>query len=293
MADYQVRLDIFEGPMDLLVFLIRKNEIDIYDIPIALIADQYMQYITAAGIQDLEQAGDFLLLAATLLQIKSRMLLPRPQGEDEEFEDPRTELVEKIVEYLQFKEIAEHMRRLEELSQRRSERGLNEVELLTAQEGQDSEGPQIEATISDLMLAFGRFLNRKPEAPPPVHRVVREKISTAQRVLLIRNLLLKKRRVLLSDLVPDGSSRMMLVVTIVALLEMAKQGEIRVEQADNFGNLWVARGRKRRTEENESGAPEPRDGFASDNGGVTAVEETAQESPLDGDSRTGESDSDG
>jgi len=279
MADYQVRLEVFEGPMDLLVFLIRKNEIDIYDIPIALIADQYMQYITDAGIQDLEQAGDFLLLAATLLQIKSRMLLPRPVGEDEEYEDPRTELVEKIVEYLQFKEIAEHMRRLEELSQRRSERGLNELELLSAEEGADqSEGPQIDATINDLMLAFSRFLNRKPPAPPPVHRVVREKISTAQRVTLIRRLLSQKRRILLSDLFPEGGSRMLLVVTIVALLEMAKQGEIKVEQADNFGNLWVLRGKKRPVEGNTGAEGETSNGFAPDG----EEEASGQDSPSSG-----------
>ena len=167
------------------------------------------------------------------------------------------------------------------------------MELLTAQEGQDSEGPQIEATISDLMLAFGRFLNRKPEAPPPVHRVVREKINTAQRVLLIRNLLLKKRRVLLSDIVPDGSSKMLLVVTIVALLEMAKQGEIRVEQADNFGDLWVARGRKRKTGETDSGAAEPRNGFVSGDEGLAAEGGSERDALSDGDSRTGESDSDG
>jgi segregation and condensation protein A len=134
MEDYQVRLEFFEGPMDLLVYLIRKNDIDIYDIPIALIADQYLDYVTRIETLNLEKAGDFLLMAATLLQIKSRMLLPGPEIEGEEFADPRTELVEKILEYMQFKEIAEKMRCLEDLSGSQAERGFSEVEFYRAQE---------------------------------------------------------------------------------------------------------------------------------------------------------------
>ncbi|MEA1996973.1 MAG: segregation/condensation protein A, partial [Gemmatimonadota bacterium] len=138
MKDYQVRLDFFEGPMDLLVYLIRKHEIDIYDIPIALIADQYLKYVSMIEASlDLEKAGDFLLMAATLLQIKSRMLLPGSETEGEEYEDPRTELVEKILEYMQFKEIADHMRRLENVSVSQAERGLSEVELYRMEAGED------------------------------------------------------------------------------------------------------------------------------------------------------------
>ena len=259
MADYQVRLECFEGPMDLLVYLIRKNEIDIYDIPIALIADQYMEFITANGIMDLEQAGDFLLLAATLLQIKGRMLLPRPEGAEEDYEDPRTELVEKIVEYLQFKEIAEHMRQLEALSQKQAERGFSELSLHQAEEDQQ-EDPQVEATISDLILAFSRFLNRTPQ-PEPVHRVVREKITSAQRAAEIRRLLVQKKKVLLSELVQAGATRLFLVVTVVALLEMAKQGEILVEQADLFSDIWIAARRRRKPGgKSEGGAGEPASG---------------------------------
>lgn len=237
MEEYQVRLDIFEGPMDLLVYLIRKNEIDIYDIPIAILADQYLEYVAEIERLNLEKAGDFILMAATLLQIKSRMLLPRPEGEDEEWEDPRMELVEKIVEYMQFKEVAEHMRHLEDTSSRQAERGFSEVELYSSQ---DNEEVQIDATINELILAFGRLLLKTP-VPEPVHRVIREKISSAQRVFTIRKILAEKRKVIFSDLVPEGSSRLFIVVTLVALLEMAKGGEIRVEQNESFSELWIAR----------------------------------------------------
>jgi len=237
MEDYQVHLDVFEGPMDLLVYLIRKNEIDIYDIPIALVAGQYLEYVARIEKLNLEKAGDFLLMAATLLQIKSRMLLPRPEGEDEEWEDPRTELVEKIVEYLQFKEVAEHMRRLEETSQRQAERGFSELEMFRRTEEQE---PEIDATVNELILAFGRLLLKNLE-PEPVHRVTREKISSARRIRDIRELLARKRRILFSDLLDERSSRMFIVVTLVALLEMAKGGEIKVDQADIFGQLWIAR----------------------------------------------------
>lgn len=200
MEEYQVRLDIFEGPMDLLIYLIRQQEIDIYDIPIALLADQYLEYITGIENLNLEKAGDFLLMAATLLQIKSRMLLPRPEGEEWEWEDPRTELVEKIVEYMQFKEIAEHMRRLEELSSRQAERGFSEVELYSCQE----EEVQIDATVNELILAFGRLLLKKPP-PEPVHHILREKISTARRAGEIREMLRQTRRLIFFDLVPQGA----------------------------------------------------------------------------------------
>lgn len=240
MEEYQVRLDIFEGPMDLLVYLIRQHEIDIYDIPIALLADQYMEYVTRIENLNLEKAGDFLLMAATLLQIKSRMLLPRPEGEDEEWEDPRTELVEKIVEYMQFKEIAEHMRRLEKLSSTQAERGFSEVELHSSQE----EEIQIDATVNELILAFSRLLLKEPP-PEPVHHVLREKISTTRRVEEIRKMLARRRRLVFSDLVPEGSGRFFIVVTLVALLEMTREREIKIEQTDTFSQLWIVKKRLR------------------------------------------------
>jgi segregation and condensation protein A len=241
MDDYQVRLDVFEGPMDLLVYLIRKHEIDIYDIPIALLADQYLEYVTRIEQLDLESAGDFLLLASTLLQIKSRMLLPRPAEEGEDWEDPRRELVEKIVEYMQFKEIAEHMRRLEDDSARRAERGWSEVEYFRRDEALE---PEIDATVNELILAFGRLLVREPP-PEPVHAIAREKVSAARRVRAIRRLLSEKKRVPFEELVSENSNRMFIVVTLVALLEMAKGGEIKVDQADTRGQLWIARRRLR------------------------------------------------
>ena len=245
MEDYQVHLEIFEGPMDLLVYLIRKHEIDIYDIPIAMLAEQYLEYVARIEKLDLERAGDFLLMASTLLAIKSRMLLPRGDVDDEDWEDPRRELVEKIVEYMQFKEIAGHMRRLEDDSTRRAERGWSEVEYFRRSEELE---PEIDATVNELILAFGRLLLRKPP-PEPVHRVAREKVSSSKRVQDIRRLLGEKKRVLFQDLVPESSSRMFIVVTLVALLEMAKRSEIMVDQADSFGQLWIARRKLKPVEE--------------------------------------------
>jgi segregation and condensation protein A len=264
MEEYQVRLDIFEGPMDLLVYLIRQQEIDIYDIPIALLADQYLEYVTRIENLNLEKAGDFLLMAATLLQIKSRMLLPRPEGEEGEWEDPRTELVEKIVEYMQFKEIAEHMRRLEELSSRQAERGFSEVDLYSYQE----EGIQIDATVNELILTFGRLLLKKPP-PEPVHHLLREKISTVRRAGEIREMLRQARRLIFSDLVPEGSSRSFIVVTLVALLEMAKGREIKIEQTDPFSQLWIVRKRLKSATVNGGDKPEepPKDQAGTDSAG--------------------------
>jgi len=242
MTDYQVSLDVFEGPMDLLVYLIRKNEIDIYDIPIALITDRYLSYIEQTEIMDLEKAGDFLLMAATLLRIKSRMMLPGEPIEGEEYEDPRTELVEKIIEYLQFKEIAEHMLALEKSGLSQAERGFSELDLQS--EDQD---PQVEATVNELILAFGQLMLKGPP-PEPVHQVEREQISATERIREIRRMLKKKGRLLFSDLVAGRPGRRFLVVTLVALLEMARRGEIIVEQDDLFSEVWIARRRGRRAE---------------------------------------------
>lgn len=245
MADYRVRLDVFEGPMDLLVYLIRKNEIDIYDIPIALIADQYNSFLEQIDVLDLEKAGEFLLMSATLLQIKSRMLLPGPVDEEGEYEDPRTELVEKILEHMQFSEIAEQMRSLEHQSLNRAERGYSELEALeTAREGGDA-GPLIEATVNELIMAFGRLLVRAAE-PEPVHRVEREQISVAERTREILGMLKGRGKLLFSDLLDQGSSRLRVVVTLVALLEMARRGELAVEQSDVFSELWIARRRRKK-----------------------------------------------
>ena len=269
MSDYQVRLDVFEGPMDLLVYLIRKNEIDIYDIPIALITDQYLSYIDQIEVINLEKAGDFLLMAATLLQIKSRLLLPGEAAEDEEYEDPRTELVEMIIEYMQFKEIAEHMRALEKSSISRAERGFSELGSQSADQDAD---PEIEATVSELILAFGRLMLKGPP-PEPVHRIEPERVSTAERTAEIRRMLRKKGRVLFSDLVVKGTSRMLLVVTLVALLEMARKNEIVVEQGELFSEIWIARRRGRKSAAAPSKAP---DGKTP---GSVAEKQTGQSGP--------------
>ncbi len=261
MDDYQVHLDVFEGPMDLLVYLIRKHEIDIYDIPIAMLAKQYLEYLGRIEKLDLEHAGDFVLMASTLLRIKSRMLLPRDDIEDEDWEDPRRELVEKIVEYMQFKEIAGHMRRLEDDSTRQAERGWSEVEYFRRSEELE---PEIDATVNELILAFGRLMLRKPP-PEPVHKVAREKISSAMRVKAIRKLLSEKKRVLFADLVPEDSSRMFVVVTLVALLELAKRHEILVDQADSFGQLWIARRKLKPVEEPLEEDFDPDDSAAAGN----------------------------
>jgi len=272
MADYQVQLDVFEGPMDLLVYLIRKNEIDIYDIPIALITDQYLSHIDRIEAMDLEKAGDFLLMAATLLQIKSRMLLPREAAEEEEYEDPRTELVEKIIEYLQFKEIAEHMRALEKLSLSQAERGFSELE-----QHSEEQDPQVEATINELILAFGRLLVKGPP-PEPVHRVERERLSTGKRTEEIRRMLSKKGRVLFSDLLAGRTSRMFLIVTLVALLEMARRREIVVEQGELFTEIWIAR-RKRKSAQSKASDKKTKD--------PAAVKESEEPVPDERDSSDG------
>ena len=236
---HTVRLESldFEGPLDLLVYLVQKNEVDIWDIPIALITEQFMAYVDAMTPERLEAAGDFLLMAATLLRIKSQMLLPRPELDDEdELEDPRRELVLKIIEYQQFREIADHLRDHE--SDRRLEfaRGWREA-VEEEPDGPVDPDPERRASLSDLLRAFA-LLMRQQARDRSVH-LEPIRVTIEEKVRYVRELLERRGRTTFAELFVPGEPRSHWIVTFVALLEMVREGEIRLRQGDAFGELHV------------------------------------------------------
>lgn len=225
----------FEGPLDLLLYLVRKNEVDIWDIPIARITEQFLAYLERMTADRLEEAGDFMLMAATLLRIKSRMLLPRPEDDDEEMEDPRRELVLRILEYQQFREIADHLREHEAGRRLLFAKGYREA----LEEGLErpEPAPGRRASLSDLLRAFAEVM-RQAEAER-IHRLEPIAVSIEEKAAFVRDRLRREGRVTFRELFVPGEPRAHWIVTFVALLEMVREGEVRLRQGDAFGEIHV------------------------------------------------------
>ena len=235
---YAVRLDgvDFEGPLDLLLFLIRKNEIDVHDIPIALVTDQFLAYLETMDPSQLEAAGEFLAMAATLLRIKTRMLLPAPHEPDaEDLEDPRSELVARILEYQQVRELARDLRQREVEAARQHPRGaLDPVEAAPAPVAEE---PERRVTLKDLLRAFAAALAARPAEA--VHRIEPIRVTLEDRLRHVREVLAARGSALFHELFPANASRLELVVTLVALLEMVRAGEVVLRQDAVFDEIAV------------------------------------------------------
>ncbi|MDZ7264429.1 MAG: segregation/condensation protein A, partial [candidate division KSB1 bacterium] len=191
---YRVKLQNFEGPLDLLLFLIKKNEVDIYDIPIAEITRQYLEYVEIIKLLDLESASEFILLAATLIRIKAKMLLPRPQPEEEEGPDPRLELVTRLLEYKRFKELAFKLSEYEEQQSGLFPRGsFVEQELETETSVELTE----ELTLFSLISAFKQVIDRLPKET--YHHVEVIQISIEEQIEYILNTLARARQISFFD----------------------------------------------------------------------------------------------
>lgn len=229
---YRVELDeIFEGPMDLLVHLIRKNELDIYDIPIALITEQYLQYIEWMQAMNIDYAGDFLLMASTLTQLKSRMLLPIHDGEDEA-EDVLQEITRPLVEYLQMKSAADELVERNLLGENTFIRNPDRGEFLT---GSDDEFVKI--GLFELIDAFQKILERIPDE----HRVDMraDEISVKDKIAQIIDILEAKESITFLELFSDIPDKHEIIVTFLAILEMVKLTLIRIFQHVQTGVIRI------------------------------------------------------
>lgn len=227
---YHVKLEAYEGPLDLLLYLIKRDEVDIWDIPIAQIAGEYLEYINMMKLLDLDVIGEFLVMAATLMKIKSRMLLPQEEAIEEEIEDPRSELVEQLLEYEMYKERAKTFKELEE----------TQSKLFTRPPaGIPASEPTFEASLFDLLTAFRNVMKEK--APEIVREIVPFKITLEEKVDQILERLKKKDRISFSLLFKECLSKGELIVTFLALLELIKQRRVRIHQPKLFGEIAVYR----------------------------------------------------
>jgi segregation and condensation protein A len=216
-----LRLPIFEGPMDLLLYLIRREEVDIFNIPIALITREYLNSLELMRAHDLDVGGEFLMMAATLLSIKAKMLLPRPvQGEGGEEGDPRRELVERILEYRAYKETAELFRNLEAKQSDLFPRGI-----VAEVEEEDSAEFLRDVTLFDLLLAFKRAMDRL-QAEKADYRVFLFPETLDQRIAMLREKLLNQKKIAFSSLIEELDTRLAVIMTFLAILEMTRCGEI-------------------------------------------------------------------
>jgi len=243
-----VKTESFEGPMDLLYHLIEKHEIDIYDIPIALLADQFMETISTMPQPDMESMSEFVLMAARLLEIKSKMLLPKlPSDDDEEEEDPRDELVRKLIEYKLFKTAAEGFRDFEAHGVRAVYKGQDETlpfaEMYT---GDADVGEVLDGlTLDTLYAAFEEVMKRKELKTDKIrstfNAVAKDLYTIGEKQAHIRNLVRIYDSVAFNDIFTLDARRMEKVVTFLALLELIKTKEITISQEELFGKIILRR----------------------------------------------------
>lgn len=232
---YRIKLDIFEGPFDLLLFLIRKNEVDIFNIPIAKITEQFITYIEVMKILDLDVAGDFIEMAAILMHIKSRMLLPRPESTEDDYEDPRSELVSRLLEYKRFKEVSRELDTLEDAHRKLFPRRY--FKYITSTEGTTTEEYLNDVTLFDLMVAFKKALDDMPKVT--YHEVRKIEVTVEQQSELILNQLKNKKILLFQELIKDIKEKIILIVTFIALLELCKMGKITIRQSQLFDDIRI------------------------------------------------------
>ena len=226
----KIKIPVFEGPFDLLLHLIRENKIDIYDIPISVITSQYLEYIEIMKELNLEIAGDFLVMAATLIQIKSRMLLPPDEEAPlEEQEDPRRDLVQRLLEYQRYKDAALDFRTKED-------EWLKVFHREPLSDEDEGELYLFDLSLFDLLDAFRKILDK---APSEIVSITKETLTVKNRMSMMMEIIEEHEAVRFEDLFKEGITKIQLIVTFLALLELIRLGLARAYQEREFGNIWV------------------------------------------------------
>ena len=232
---YKVKLDVFEGPLDLLLYLIQKEEVDIYDIPIAKITDQYLEYLELMKLMDLSIAGEFLVMAATLMHIKSKMLLPPEPAEGGQApeEDPRAELVKRLLEYKKFKEAATELSQMESHHKHFFARVGPGVDI----EELPQEETFFEASLFDLITAFTKVLKDIPK--DIFYKVVKDEFTVSEKIHDVLHMVVEKKTILFTELFKAAKTKFEIITIFLALLELIKMREIIVIQTAPFGEIEI------------------------------------------------------
>lgn len=234
MDAYAIQLENFEGPLDLLLHLIKKNEMDLHDIPMAAITRQYLEILDAMKTLNLDVASEFLLMAATLIHIKSKLLLPKIVEDEleEDEEDPRAELVRRLLEYQKYKEVSQVLESRPQLGRDLFARAAPEPEVL-----EETESEFVAVGLFDLLEALQEVLRANPD--PKVHEVSLEQLSVTDRINAILSRLQGRESMAFVELFEDGLLRKEVIVTFLALLELVKLRMVRFMQNTRHGAIWL------------------------------------------------------
>jgi segregation and condensation protein A len=236
--EYKVKLEVFEGPLDLLLYLIKKDEVDIYDISLERITAQYLEFMEAFKVLDLELAGEFVVMAANLIYLKSRALLPasvQPPDEEAEEEDPRWDLIRQLVEYKKFKDAAAH------LSQRELEQSNLFARLPDSPEAAAPERPLGDVSVFDLINAFNNILKRIATKSEDLKEIFEENYTVSDKIDLIMKMTSSGVPLKFTELFASAASRAEIVVTFLALLELVRLKQLRCVQPEVFGEIELRR----------------------------------------------------
>mgnify|MGYP001663697632 FL=1 len=230
---YVTKINEFEGPLDLLLHLIKKSNIDIYDISLSDITDQYLEYIHQMKELNLDIASEYLVMATELLEYKSRSLLPKKIEDDKEEEDPKEELIKRLVDYKKYKEITSEFKKLEDIRSEiytKTPSNINEYDEKVINNS--------ELSVNDLISAFKKFIDRKEYEKPLNTKITTKELSVSDRIIKIKEILKTKNEVNFIDLF-DKLTKEYVVVTFLSILEMSKNKEIEIKQDNNFGNIII------------------------------------------------------
>lgn len=255
--NFEVKLPLFEGPFDLLLFFIERDELDIYDIPISRITKDFLDYLHHLEQLNVDVASEFILVAATLMRIKSKMLLPRPQIDEQGNEvDPREELVKHLLEYKKYKSVIDSFHKMEELELMKEKRGNLMKELKTLAESSNVEAELQDVDLFKLMTVFEKVLKRQEaEKNKPVHQVVQYPYTIeGQREYLLNQVTVNKR-VSFMDIVENYKTRIALIFNFLAILDLLAQGLLTIQVGEGYNNFWIASAETAQEETPETPAP--------------------------------------
>ncbi len=239
-----VKLEVFEGPLDLLLHLIDKNKINIYDIPIVLITEQYLEYIAAMDTKDMDVMSEFLVMAATLLNIKSKMLLPRDETVTEDEEDPRKELVERLLEYKMFKYMSLELKDREvDASKVLYKKPSIPPEIKDYREDVDIESLLSELTLNKLHTVFQSVMKKQVDKIDPIRskfgKIEKEDVNQEEKMLFVEAYAIEHGTFSFLGLLQLQSSKMEIIVTFLSILELMKMGKILIEQENIFDDILI------------------------------------------------------
>jgi segregation and condensation protein A len=241
--NFEIKLPLFEGPFDLLLFFIERDELDIYDIPISKITNDFLEYVHHLEHMNIEVASEFILVAATLMRIKSKMLLPRPQLDEQGNEiDPREELIKHLLEYKKYKSVVESFHKMEETELMKEKRGNLIKELRVLAESGNVEAELQDVDLFKLMSVFEKVLKRfEAEKNKPVHQVIQYPYTVESQKKFIVEELIKKSRLSFAEILETFPTRIGLIFSFLAVLEMLALQLLSIQVGEGYNNFWVTK----------------------------------------------------